>query len=415
VFITYLYAIFLGVPVLALTATADKETQKVICEALLMLQPTTIFISPNRKNLRFSITKSSKEGMHLHLDWLVNMTKEHGIGIPKTLIYCNTLNEIAIVVDNLLVKLGKHSFFPSSSRDKKDMIIGIFHSTSWPESKERIAKSLRENGNKRIIIASTALSMGFNFPDIRYIINWGPTRTLLDFHQEAGRAGRDGNLSHVIVIYHGHQLSQCENDVKDFVNSDCCYRVACYKPFDDSIAPLNPRHNCCSNCCKLCECGSDNCNLVLPFEEQLGECVTLPTNTRVVTEFDKNDIESAFVELSASMPVACSVFGEATSHGFSRDLILSITDNSDCLFTLEDINVLLPVFSLKHAVKILEILDEIFGDIPTISFTSLALNEHLDSSYHEDFHELCDMPLDYISNESESDEYDEENLDDRLY
>ncbi|CAB4020860.1 Hypothetical predicted protein [Paramuricea clavata] len=259
------------------------------------------------------------------------------------------------------------------------MIIGIFHSTSWPESKERIAKSLRENGNKRIIIASTALSMGFNFPDIRYTINWGPTRTILDFHQEAGRAGRDGNLSHVIVIYHGHQLSQCENDVKDFVNSDGCYRVACYKPFDDSIAPLNPHHNCCSNCFKLCECGSDNCNLVLPFEEQLGECVTLPTKTRVVTEFDKNDIESPFVELSASMPVA--------------------------------------LFSLKHSVKILEILDEIFGDIPTISLTSLALNEHLDSSYHEDFHELCDMPLDYISNKSESDEYepDEYNLDDRLY
>ena len=41
--------------------------------------------------------------------------------------------------------------------------------------------------------------MGINFPDIRYVINWGPARTLLDHHYEAGRAGRDNNQSHVII------------------------------------------------------------------------------------------------------------------------------------------------------------------------------------------------------------------------
>ena len=34
--------------------------------------------------------------------------------------------------------------------------------------------SLREDGSKQVVIASTALSMGVNFPDIRYVINWGP-------------------------------------------------------------------------------------------------------------------------------------------------------------------------------------------------------------------------------------------------
>ena len=108
-----------GIPVLALTATADKETQYVICENLLMLQPVTIFISPNRKNLRFTIIKTKKEDMHLHLDWLVDLIKEYGIDVPKTIIFCNTLSEIATVVDNLLYKLGNHAFFPCSSRDKR--------------------------------------------------------------------------------------------------------------------------------------------------------------------------------------------------------------------------------------------------------------------------------------------------------
>ena len=171
-----------AVPVLALTGTADKETQKVICEKLLMTHPITIFVSPNRTNLRFSVTKCKKDDMHVQLDWLVEMIKEQGVNVAKTLIFCNTLKEIAIVVDNLLVKLGDHAFYPSSSTEKKDLIIGIYHSTSWSESKERIMKSLREDGSKRIVVTTTALSMGVNFPNIRYIINWGPPRTLLDFH-----------------------------------------------------------------------------------------------------------------------------------------------------------------------------------------------------------------------------------------
>ena len=59
------------------------------------------------------------------------------------------------------------------------------------------------NGKTHLVVATTALSMGINFPDIRYIINWGHAPNLLDHHQEAGRAGRDRCQSDVVVIYHG--------------------------------------------------------------------------------------------------------------------------------------------------------------------------------------------------------------------
>ena len=101
-----------------------------------MMHPIIIFMSPNRTNLRFSVNKSRKDDMHTHLDWLVDMVKKHGVDVAKTIIFCNTLKEIAIVVDNLLVKLGEYAFHPSSSREKKDLIIGIFHSTSWAERKK---------------------------------------------------------------------------------------------------------------------------------------------------------------------------------------------------------------------------------------------------------------------------------------
>mgnify|MGYP001794697989 CR=1 FL=1 len=74
---------------------------------------------------------------------------------------------------------------------------------------------MKGEGKIRIVVASTALSMGVNFPNVRFVINWGPPRNLLDFHQQAVRAGRDNLPSHVITIYHGHQLSHCEEAIKD--------------------------------------------------------------------------------------------------------------------------------------------------------------------------------------------------------
>ena len=77
-------------------------------------------------------------------------------------------------------------------------------------------------------------------------------RNTLDQLQEAGRAGRDGKLSHVITVYHGHQLSHCEDEIKEFLKTTGCYRVAIYKTFDPLIAPTSPGHNCCLHCAQDC-------------------------------------------------------------------------------------------------------------------------------------------------------------------
>lgn len=51
-----------------------------------------IFISPHRENLRFSVAKCTKEEMHKKLDyWLVEMVKEMGVDVPKTIIFCNMI------------------------------------------------------------------------------------------------------------------------------------------------------------------------------------------------------------------------------------------------------------------------------------------------------------------------------------
>ena len=81
--------------------------------------------------------------------------------------------------------------------------------------------------------------MGVNFPDVRYVINWGPPRTLIDYHQETGTAGRDGKQAHSIIIYHGNQAAHCEDDVKQFIYAEGCYRVANLKPFFPKVMQID--------------------------------------------------------------------------------------------------------------------------------------------------------------------------------
>ena len=89
----------------------------------------------------------------------------------------------------MMMTLGEAAFYPRTSRKHEHCLLGIFHSLSLKEYKERLIVSFKGQGPKRVAIATTALSMGVNFPDVRYIVHFGPARTLLDFHQQAGRAG----------------------------------------------------------------------------------------------------------------------------------------------------------------------------------------------------------------------------------
>jgi len=180
----------------------------------------TVFVSPNWENLRFCVKNVKKEQQLEELQWLIDLMKQHGKDTSKTLIFCNTLNEIAQVTNYLLSKLGPLAY-DQQTKVPENCPLGVYHSNSWDRNKERIASSLKaKNGCiKRVVVATTALCMGVNFPDICHIITWGAARSLLYFHQEAGHAGRHGVLSHIVIIFHGQQVGPCEKEVKQFIRT----------------------------------------------------------------------------------------------------------------------------------------------------------------------------------------------------
>jgi superfamily II DNA helicase RecQ len=170
---------FADTPFLALTGTADKKTQGTIISLLSLHDPVKLLISPERKNLRISVTKCKKTTIFGKLDWLIDLALEKGVNMPKTIIFCNMMNEMASICNYLFLKMGKYIYYERADGERS-CIVGIYHSMTWAATKKRLLASFKGSGDdtKIIIIASTALSMGVNFPDVHYVINWGPPRTL---------------------------------------------------------------------------------------------------------------------------------------------------------------------------------------------------------------------------------------------
>ena len=130
----------------ALTGTVDKTTQETIRKVLCMTPDCSkVYVSPNRLNLRFSVKKVKKDVQLKELKWIVNLIKEEGINCPKTIIFCNTMDEIAVVVNYLILERGRSVFCPEFSAVQDNCILGIYHSNSWQSTKDQVLSLLLPN------------------------------------------------------------------------------------------------------------------------------------------------------------------------------------------------------------------------------------------------------------------------------
>ena len=157
----------------------------------------------------------------------------------------------------------------------------------------------------------------------------------------------------------------------------------------------------CSHC--ALECCGRCCSEKLPFEKSESKGQSVPALTRPVSNEDKSCLKEALTELVEG---SCNnAFGAVSCHGFSSELVEDIINNCHSLFTVNDVFECLPVYSLDHCLKILEIIQEIYGDIPDFDDTSDILP--LDGveggerrmEYFDDYFDLPDDnsdDLDYI-------------------
>ena len=170
---------------LALTATADKDMRKRLCKLLGFKDHKEVLISPNKENIRFTVTEADKRLSCL--DWLVALLKSKREDSPFAIIFCHTVSDIVLGLSTLLMKLGDDAYLNGPEPPPDRCLLGVYYSATPDNVKTRISSSFSGNGKARVVIASTSLSMGVDFPrEICYSF-W--SRKVTDRPLTTGRQG----------------------------------------------------------------------------------------------------------------------------------------------------------------------------------------------------------------------------------
>ena len=174
---------FPGVPFLALTATATEEVRSDIINQLGMTKDTLYFQSSfNRPNLFYEVNLKPKGDEYLST--LVDLIKKRFCR-QSGIIYCASVKECDQLTEQLQ-KLGVNTIAYHAKLSDKARI----HSqNSWMDNKVQV------------VIATIAFGMGINKPDVRFVIHIGFSKSVENYYQESGRAGRDGKSAHCIIFY----------------------------------------------------------------------------------------------------------------------------------------------------------------------------------------------------------------------
>ena len=169
----------IGLPVLATTATATKKVEADIAQQM-GSNLTIIRGNLMRDNFKLFVIKVSSEDEKLI--WLgQNLNKLPGTGV----LYTGTR-----VDTEIYSKWFEFLKIPSTG----------YNAGLDPESRIAIENGLMKNQWK-CVISTNALGMGIDKPDIRFIIHTQIPQSPIHYYQEIGRAGRDNQLSYIILFY----------------------------------------------------------------------------------------------------------------------------------------------------------------------------------------------------------------------
>lgn len=183
-----LKTIFPNVPVLTLTASADNITKKEIID---VFNINNVFeTSIERKNLNYFIEKKIKNGFD-QVEKIISKYKN-----KQGIVYCFKKDDVNNLVKQL--KLNKIKAEP-------------YHADLKDDKKKKVLKDFIDN-KIDVVIATIAFGMGVDKSNIRYIIHKDIPKTIENYYQETGRAGRDGLSSDVILLY-----SKRDSIIMDFI------------------------------------------------------------------------------------------------------------------------------------------------------------------------------------------------------
>jgi ATP-dependent DNA helicase RecQ len=184
-----------SVPVIALTATATPKVQSDIVKNLSLNNPEILISSFNRTNLYYEVQPKIKKD--LTVKSIVKYISGHKgkSGIIYTLNRKTTEELADLLVANNIKAVAYHAGLDQKLRaDRQDQFL---------------------NEEVQVIVATIAFGMGIDKPDIRFVIHYNIPKSIENYYQETGRAGRDGLEGNCILYYSHKDVSKLEHFLRD--------------------------------------------------------------------------------------------------------------------------------------------------------------------------------------------------------
>lgn len=267
------------VPIIALTATATPKVQSDIVKNLSLRDPEILISSFNRANLYYEVQPKIKK--ELTIKNIVKYITGHKgkSGIIYTLNRKTTEELADILIANNIKAVAYHAGLDQKLRaDRQDQFL---------------------NEDVQVIVATIAFGMGIDKPDIRFVIHYNIPKSIENYYQETGRAGRDGLEGNCILYYSHADITKLEHFLRDkplserevgaqlidetvaFAESGVCRRRSLLHYFGEDWPDKN-----CGNC--------DNC---LHQKEKMEAKAELVSLLQVISVLDERFVADYVIQI----------------------------------------------------------------------------------------------------------------------
>jgi ATP-dependent DNA helicase RecQ len=225
-------------PILGLSATMNEHILQDIRNIFKLKDEdmNVISILPDRPNTFLNIVHQKKYDFELDLSWLVED-----------------------IFEFIRFSLGKNAYVSG-----KKCLISMYHGQIGKELQAHTISQFKEKTSHiRLIVSTIAFGMGVEVKDIRQIIHWGRSKSVLSHWQEIGRAGRDGEPSIAMWYPQSCKGHDCEI-FSDLKNKSGCVRKTILSALvlpgmvTTVLDCIENRESCTHNCDK-CQCDLCNC------------------------------------------------------------------------------------------------------------------------------------------------------------